>query len=253
MAVMMGHRDEAREARRDPDRYWARKLRDHPGLAERIDGATGETKLRSTGDTPAFFRASSGPGWALAGDAGHFKDPVTGQGMRDSLWSGRTLAQAVLPALDDPAAVDLATRSWEARRDRECMPAYHFANADTRVERQSPTLCELIRDAGRSTEPDLFDLFGRARTPQQVAPLPRLVRATGTALLRGDRSRREVVTRATAELLTELRVRAELRAGRFRSERPVAGSDHPNAPWPAPPVSRSAASELGHAPAAVAS
>lgn len=253
MAVMMGHRDEARAARREPERYWARKLREHPGLAERIAGATGETKLRSTGDTPAFFRASSGPGWALAGDAGHFKDPVTGQGMRDSLWSGRTLAQAVLPVLDDPAAADLAARAWEARRDRECMPAYHFANADTRVERQSPTLCELIREAGRSSEPDLFDLFGRARTPQQVAPLPRLARATGAALLRGERSRRETIARAAAEIATELRVRSELRARRFRSERPVTGSDHPNAPWPAPPISRGAASAPDDTTAAVAS
>jgi flavin-dependent dehydrogenase len=253
LVLFMGHRDEVRDARRDPDGYWARKLREHAGVAERVEGATGETKPRSTGETPAFFRASSGPGWALAGDAGHFKDPVTGQGMRDSLWSGRTLAEAVLPVLDDPAALDLAARGWEARRDRECLPAYHFANSDTRVERQSPTLCELVRDAGRSAEPDLSDLFGRARTPQQVAPLPRLVRATGTALLRGDRSRRETVARASAELLTELRVRAELRAGRFRSERPIAGSDHPNAPWPAPPVSRGAANELDDSPAAVAS
>lgn len=253
LVLFMGPRDEVREARRDPERYWARKLREHTGVAERIEGATGETKLRSTGETPAFFRASSGPGWALAGDSGHFKDPVTGQGMRDSLWSGRTLAQAVAPLLDDPAAVDLAARGWEARRDRECLPSYHFANSDTRVERQSPTLCELVRDAGRSLEPDLSDLFGRARTPQQVAPLPRLARATGAALLRGERPRRETLVRAAAELRTDLRVRAELRARRFRSERPVAGSDHPNAPWPAPPASRGASSARGDAPAAVAS
>lgn len=33
-------------------------------------------------------------------------------------------------------------------RDRECLPASHFANADARVESQSPALCELVRDAG---------------------------------------------------------------------------------------------------------
>lgn len=253
LVLFMGHRDEVREARRDPEGYWARKLREHRGIAERIDGAGAETKLRSTAETPAFFRASTGPGWALAGDAGHFKDPVTGQGMRDSLWSGRTLAEAVLPVLDDPIATDLAARGWEARRDRECMPSYHFANADTRVERQSPTLCELVRDAGRTTEPDLGDLFGRARTPQEVAPLSRMGRATAAALLRGERSRRETLMRAAGELRTELGVRAELRAARFRSERTVAGSDHPNAPWPAPPVSRSATAEPVDQATAVAS
>ena len=82
----MGHRDEVSEARADPEGYWPRKLALHRGLrARRVAGAPPGTKLRSTGDTPAFFRASSGPGWALVGDAGHFKDPVTGQGMRDAM------------------------------------------------------------------------------------------------------------------------------------------------------------------------
>ncbi len=241
LVLLMGHRDESREARKDPEEYWLRKLREHPGLAARVAGAPPGSKLRSTGETPAFFRTSSGPGWALAGDAGHFKDPVTGQGMRDSMWMGRTLAERVLPELDDPLAVDRATRAWEAERDRETLPAYHFANADTIVERQSPALCELVRDAGRTTSPDLTDLFGRARTPQEIAPLPRLARALGAALWRGDRPRSESLRRGVGELRVELAIRLERRADRFRSTHLIRGSDHPGAPWPAPPRARGAA------------
>lgn len=236
LVLLMGHRDEASESRRDPEGYWQRKLGEHPGLAARIAGAPPGSKLRSTGDTPAFFRASSGPGWALAGDAGHFKDPVTGQGMRDAMFAGRTLAEQVLPVLDDPVAVDRETRRWEAARDRECLPAYHFANADTRVERQSPALCELVRDAGRTTSADLSDLFGRARTPQQIAPPTRLARAFFMALAHGERPRAETVVRAVSDLRTELEIRRELHADRFRSTRPITGSEHPGAPWPPPPA-----------------
>jgi flavin-dependent dehydrogenase len=187
LVLLMGCRDEVGEARKHPEAYWQCKLGEHPGLAARLAGVDPSTytRLRSTGETPAFFRASSGPGWALAGDAGHFKDPVTGQGMRDAMWMGRTLAERVLPALDDLAEIDRATRVWEAERDRDCLPAYHFANLDTRVERPSPALCELVRDAGRTTEPDLSDLFGRARTLQEIAPLPRMTRAVVAALWRG--------------------------------------------------------------------
>ena len=237
LILLMGHRDEVSDARKDPGAYWRHKLAEHPGLAERLAGADERTftKLRSTGRTPAFFRASSGPGWALAGDAGHFKDPVTGQGMRDAMWMGRTLAEHVLPGLDDPTEVDRATRAWEAARDRDCLPAYHFANADTRVERQSPALCELVRDAGRTSEPDLGDLFGRARTPQEIAPLPRMTRAVAAALWRGERPRTETLSRALRDLRTELEIRRERRANGFRPARAVTGSDHPGAVWPAPP------------------
>ena len=236
LILLMGHRDEAGESRRDPEGYWLEKLREHPGLAARVAGAPPGSKLRSTGETPAFFRASSGPGWALAGDAGHFKDPVTGQGMRDAMFAGRTLAERVLAVLDDPTAVDGATRSWEADRDRECLPAYHFANSDTRTERPSPALCELVRDAGRTTSADLSDLFGRARTPQQIAPPTRLARALVTALWRGERPRSETVIRAAADVRTEVEIRLERRADRFRSTRLLAGSEHPGARWPAPPA-----------------
>ena len=160
---------------------------------------------------------------------------MTGQGMRDAMWMGRTLAEHVLPVLDDPAAIDRATRIWEAERDRDCLHAYHFANLDTRVERQSPALCELVRDAGRTTEPDLTDLFGRARTPQEIAPLPRLTRALVAALWRGERPRRETLRYAVRDVRTDLEMRRERPADRFRATRMVTGSDHPGAVWPAPP------------------
>ncbi len=235
LILLMGHRDEVSEARREPEPYWRRKLGEHPGLATRVAGAPPGSKLRSTADTPAFFRASSGPGWALAGDAGHFKDPVTGQGMRDAMFAGRTLAERVLPVLDDPAAVDLQTRCWEADRDRECLPAYHFANADTRVERPSPALCELVRDAGRSLEPDLSDLFGRARTLRQIAPPGRLARALAMALARGERPRAEALARAASDVRTAAEIELERHADRFRSTRSIRGSEHGDAVWPAPP------------------
>jgi flavin-dependent dehydrogenase len=249
LLLFMGHRDEAAQARTDPEGYWRRKLDEHPGLRARIAGAdeSSYTKIRSTGRTPAFFRASSGPGWALAGDAAHFKDPVTGQGMRDAMWMGRTLAERILPVLDDPTEVDRATRAWEAHRDRHCLPAYHFANLDTRVETQSPALCELIRDAGRSTDPDISDLFGRARTLQQIAPLPRLAKAVVSALVRGDRPRSETLLRAVPELRTELEIRRERLSGDFRATRLVAGSDHPGAEFPAAPQVKTATP--GSAPA----
>lgn len=235
LVLFMGHRDEVGDARADPEGYWQRKLAEHPGLAARVAGARAGTKLRSTDETPAFFRASSGPGWALAGDAGHFKDPVTGQGMRDAMFAGRTLAERVLPVLDDADAVDRATRAWEAARDRECLPAYHLANLDTRVEQPSALVGELVRDASRTTAPDITDLLGRGRTLQQIMTGPRLARALAAAMWHGEQPRLRTLRRLLPDLRTVLGVHFEQRAGRFRSTRTIAGSDHPGAEWPAPP------------------
>lgn len=255
LVLFQGHRDEASEARKDPEGYWARKVAMHPGMVERLRGIDPSTytKIRSTGEVPAFFRASSGPGWALAGDAGHFKDPVTGQGMRDAMWSGRTLAEHVLPALDlGPADVDAATRQWEHHRDRHCLSAYHFANMDTTVEDPPPALGELVRESGRTEDADLTDLFGRARNMQEVAPIPRLVKAAAIAFARGERPRGETVTTSLRVLRTQLEIGREKRVNAFRAARPVYDSDHPGASWPAPPTVRVAFTAEVAAPALAA-
>ncbi|WP_320669994.1 NAD(P)/FAD-dependent oxidoreductase [Patulibacter defluvii] len=239
LVLFMGPREEVSQARADPEGHWQRKLRQHAALRARLHGVdwSTATRIRSTADVTAFFRASSGPGWALVGDAAHFKDPVTAQGMRDAMWMGRTVAEHALPHLDDPLAIDRATRRWERHRDQHCLPAYHFANLDTRVEPQSPALCELVRDGGRSEDPDLSDLFGRGRTLQQIAPLPRLLKAVGKALVNGERPRTETLARALPELRTELEIRRERWRGAFRDARPVFGSDHPEPEMPkAPPA-----------------
>ena len=99
----MGPAEEIPLFRKDPDGMWERMLAENPLAAERVGDAPNRTKLRSTGSVAAFFRRSSGPGWALAGDAGHFKDPVIGQGMRDAMRFGRLLGEARRRrSIDDP-------------------------------------------------------------------------------------------------------------------------------------------------------
>jgi hypothetical protein len=124
---------------------------------------------------------------------------------------------------------------WEAARDRECLPAYHFANLDTRVERQSAVICELVRDAARTTDPDITDVFGRARTPQQIVTVPRGARALAAAMWHGEQPRLQTLGRSLKDARTDMAVRLEQRAGRFRSTHTIDGSEHPGAQWPAPP------------------
>jgi 2-polyprenyl-6-methoxyphenol hydroxylase-like FAD-dependent oxidoreductase len=43
-----------------------------------------------------YFRRPHGPGWALAGDAAHFKHPATAQGISDAIEQSLYLAEALL-------------------------------------------------------------------------------------------------------------------------------------------------------------
>ena len=52
-----------------------------------------------------------GPGWALVGDAGYFKDPLTAHGITDALRDAELLARAVVTGTDGALA------AYEAARD----------------------------------------------------------------------------------------------------------------------------------------
>ena len=58
----------------------------------------------------------SGPGWALVGDAGSFKDPLTAHGITDALRDAELLARA---AVDGSAA---AFEHYEQMRDELTVP-----------------------------------------------------------------------------------------------------------------------------------
>jgi 2-polyprenyl-6-methoxyphenol hydroxylase-like FAD-dependent oxidoreductase len=68
-----------------------------------------------------YYRRPVGPGFALVGDAGSFKDFVTGHGMTDAFLGAKRLHQAILA--DKPAAFE---RYW-LERDAETMPLYFDA------------------------------------------------------------------------------------------------------------------------------
>ena len=64
-------------------------------LAEQIDDACLAGRLRGFAGSPGYLRQAYGPGWALVGDAGYFKDPLTAHGITDALRDAELLARAV--------------------------------------------------------------------------------------------------------------------------------------------------------------
>jgi flavin-dependent dehydrogenase len=86
-----------------------------PELARAIAGGELEAKLRPFAGVPGFARRAWGPGWALVGDAGCFRDPITAHGITDALRDAELLARAVARGTDAALARYQAERDEAAR------------------------------------------------------------------------------------------------------------------------------------------
>ena len=88
-----------------------------PRLRHRLESATREGRLHGWSGQRGHIRRSHGAGWALVGDAGYFRDPITTHGMTDALRDAELLADALLAswAGEQPEAIALA--GYQARRD----------------------------------------------------------------------------------------------------------------------------------------
>ena len=82
-----------------------------PELAERFAhrGAAGPPRVFP--GLTGYLRDAAGPGWALVGDAGYFKDPITAHGITDALRDAEILARAITSG--GPGAV----ARYQAERD----------------------------------------------------------------------------------------------------------------------------------------
>ncbi len=67
-----------------------------PRLGYVVRNASLVGRLRGYASLAGFFRQSYGPGWALVGDAGYFKDPLTAHGITDAFRDAELLAHAIL-------------------------------------------------------------------------------------------------------------------------------------------------------------
>ncbi len=73
--------------------------------------------MRTFAGRPGHIRRSWGRGWALVGDAGYFKDPLSAHGLTDALRDAELLARAVIAVIDTGADEHDALASYQTRRD----------------------------------------------------------------------------------------------------------------------------------------
>jgi len=148
-----------------------------------------ETMLRG------FFRQATGPGWALIGDAGHFKNPSTAQGISDAIEQSLRVA-AELTGPEESLAGYAAYRDERAREHYEW--SFDFARF-ARPETAEPIFRGLASD--QQAGQDLRDALSRRLRPKSdVFTKQRLERWFGAAVPTPKKSARESSKRINARV-----------------------------------------------------
>jgi 2-polyprenyl-6-methoxyphenol hydroxylase-like FAD-dependent oxidoreductase len=144
-----------RDVRRDVPGAFRRVLAEvSPTLAARVAVPAGE-RLRSFPGAPGFLRTPWGPGWALAGDAGYWKDPITAHGMSDALRDAELVARAVgdvLGGAPEAVALGLYHRTRNRLSDRLLDVTDRIASYEWDTVTVEPLLRELSASMAAEVE-----------------------------------------------------------------------------------------------------
>jgi 2-polyprenyl-6-methoxyphenol hydroxylase-like FAD-dependent oxidoreductase len=124
------------QARRDPEATLERTWRSIDELAERGLHAERATPVMGQAPVDSYYRQSYGPGWALVGDAGHYIDPVTGQGINNALRGAELLAEA-WSRTRRRADWMSAMAEYQRQRDQETRPIYNLVAFGEQMERSA--------------------------------------------------------------------------------------------------------------------
>ena len=181
-------------------------------LAPFVEGNAPLGRVRVFAKPRYFFRVAAGPGWALAGDAGHHKEFVIGLGISDALRDASSLASAISVGTDD------ALESYWRRRDASRIQLYRWGQELGQDDHVTALERLIASRAGVSF--DGSDRFARVvdgtLPPSELFPARLVLGSLASASLRGN-------VRPIGPLAVSLRRAIRARAERRGFERLVPG------------------------------
>lgn len=114
-----------------------------PEFDARLRAAKRETRLAGAA-VENYFRRPYGPGWALVGDAGYNKDPITAQGISDAFRDAERCATALDAFLDGRLPYDDAMAAYQQERDERSLPMYEYTCGLATLEPPPPPVQQLL-------------------------------------------------------------------------------------------------------------
>jgi 2-polyprenyl-6-methoxyphenol hydroxylase-like FAD-dependent oxidoreductase len=152
-------------------------------------------RLHRMTNVDGYLRESAGPGWALVGDAGHFKDPTPAQGISDALRQVDRLAPAIVDGLGGREPLDDALARWWRWRDDDAADHYWFAADLGRAGRIPAFFVEALRDLITTAEGTrrFMDVLNHRTRPSEVVTPGAIGGAVWRLMKAGDHPRRQAL------------------------------------------------------------
>jgi 2-polyprenyl-6-methoxyphenol hydroxylase-like FAD-dependent oxidoreductase len=145
--------------RHDPEAAFLRHLDAAGALGEAVRAGRRVDRFYGTADLPNRYRRSTGPGWALVGDAGLVMDPITGQGIGHALRDAERLADAVAAGIGGAATLEPALAEAERRRNDATRPMYDMTIDLAAIRPQRPAERRLF-EAISASQADIDRFLG---------------------------------------------------------------------------------------------
>jgi flavin-dependent dehydrogenase len=136
-----------------------------PDWSARLARGRQEGPLRGFAGVPGFLRQPWGRGWALVGDAGYFKDPLTTHGMTDALRDAELLARAVIEASEGRQAWDRALVAYHDTRDSLSHELFKVTDRVASFRWSMDELRPLLIEVSRAMRPTVEHVSSLASTP----------------------------------------------------------------------------------------
>jgi menaquinone-9 beta-reductase len=134
-----------------------------PELRADVERGTLIGRLRGFGGAPGYLRQCHGAGWALVGDAGYFKDPLTAHGITDALRDADLLSHAIV------AGGTRALAAYQRGRDALSLPFLRITDAIASFSWDLDEVKQLHADLSAAMKEETSHVAGLSQLPSLAA------------------------------------------------------------------------------------
>jgi flavin-dependent dehydrogenase len=141
--------------------------RSHPELALRLRHARRTSPVQGMLRQPNQVRQAFGPGWALVGDAGYYRDAITAYGISDAFRDAELLAAALDQALRGAVEEPTALAGYQRQRDQALREIFEITCRLVAYP-PVPTFIDLQKQLGAAIDKDAAALAARPAQGQRL-------------------------------------------------------------------------------------